>query len=135
MCNQTLDLCANKRVPFVACIPEMGVDYTGATITAEIRAARGDQGTALITLGTTVAPDEGVSVTYDANFVDPTGVSPNGASLFEVRIAEATLEALPYATPAAKDLTLYYDIHVEPVGGTKFVLAGGEFIVAPGVTL
>lgn len=130
-----IDLTVNKRTPADFIIPEMGANYTGATLFAEVRAEPGADGTALITLNPATPPAEGLSVTYDAGYVDPEGIMPDGASLVRIIIAEATLEGLAYGADASKPVVLYYDIHLTPSGGTKFVFCSGTFTVDPGVTV
>lgn len=135
MATPAINIPVEKRVPLDVTIPEMGANYTGATLAAEIRALPGDSGSALITLGTTTPPAEGLSVTYDAAYVDPLGELPNGASLVRMLIAESTLEGLAYAADPSQPVVLHYDIHLTPSGGSKFVYARGTFTVNPGVTL
>jgi hypothetical protein len=129
------DLTVPKRVPLDIEFPEMGVNYTGATMLMHVRSEPGTTGSPIIALSNASPPSQGLSVRYDSDFVDPEGPLPNGASLIRVMIDEATLEGLPLASDAAKPLELFYDIHVTPVGGIKFVFCGGKFLVYPGVTL
>lgn len=130
-----IDLLANKRVPFDITIPEMGVNYAGAAVSAQVRVNPGDQGTPLISLSEAAPPSQGVSVTYDADYPDPEGQLPNGASIVRIIVSEATLEGIPYGADPAKLVPLYYDIHLTPSGGTKFLFCEGKFIIDPGVTL
>lgn len=135
MATPQIPLSAEKRVPFDETIPRMGVDLTGATLLCHIRARRGDTGTPVIALANAGPPSQGLSIAYDADFVDPQGKLPNGASLLRIMISEATLEALPLAADPTKPAEYQYDIHVTPLIGTKFVYASGSFTVDPGVTL
>lgn len=131
----SISIRANKRVPFDDDIVLLGVNYSAAAFAMEIRNEPGDQGAALVTLGTTAAPAQGISCAYNAGFVDPeTGVVV-GASLIRIRINEATLEGLPYDSDPAEPRTYYYDLHVTPSGGKKYVFCAGSFVVQPGVTL
>jgi hypothetical protein len=135
MAAPLIDLSVNKRVPLDITIPEMGSDYSGATLLMHVRTEPGGTGTPLLALSNATPPSQGLSIAYDAAFVDPEGKLPNGASLLRVMINEATLEALPTATDTSKPLVLHYDIHVSRADITKFVFCGGKFIVEPGVTL
>ncbi|UPT53061.1 hypothetical protein [Synechococcus phage Yong-M3-232] len=130
-----INLKADKRVPFDVKIPEMGVNYSGATLLCEIRQFPGDQGAPLVSLSVASPPSEGISVTYDPDYPDPEGQLPNGASIVRLIVSEATLEALPYSGDASKLVELNYDIHITPSGGTKFIFCAGKFIIDPGVTL
>lgn len=130
-----INIAAEKRVPFDDSIAEMGADYSGATPAMEIRAEPGDQGTALVSLGASSSGSEGIVVTYDSDYPDPEGVLPDGATLVRIIINETTLEGLDYGGDPAEPVTLYYDIHLTPSGGKKFVFSQGKFIINPGVTL
>ena len=135
MATPAINIPVEKRVPLEVNIPEMGANYTGATLAAEIRTSPGGSGDPVIALATATPPTQGLSVTYDAAFVDPLGELPNGASVVKMLVAETTLEALAYAADPAVPVVLHYDIHLTPDGGTKFVFARGTFTVNPGVTL
>lgn len=135
MADNYIPLTAPKRVPFDVEISELGVDYSGATMLMHIRTEPGGTGDPLIALSNASPPSQGLSVTYDADLVDPEGKLPDGGSKVRIIISEATLEGLPAASPASSPLTLYYDIHLTPVAGFKRVFSGGEFIVTPGVTV
>lgn len=130
-----IDLLVNKRVPFDITIPEMGVNYAGAAVSAQVRVSPGDQGTPLVSLSAASPPSQGVSVTYDADYPDPEGQLPDGASIVRIIVSEATLEGIPYGADPAKLIQLHYDVHLTPSGGTKFVFCAGKFIIDPGVTL
>lgn len=125
----------SKRVPWVADLPVEGSDYSGGTFLMEVRQKPGDSGTALLTLGNASAGSQGISAVYDAAYPDPETGEAFGATVFTLRIAEASLEALSLATPADKPVELHYDFHLTPAGGDKFVLCRGTFTYYPGVTL
>lgn len=131
-----IDIIAGKHVPFDDTIPEMWIDYTGATPLMEIRNEPGDQGDPIISLGVSVAEAEGIEITYDPDYADPDGGEP-GASIIRIIIDEATLEGgdVPYGADTADRVELHYDLHLTPVGGKKFIYCSGKFIVDPGVTL
>lgn len=128
-----IDIFAEKRVPFDDTIAEMWTDYSGATPLMEIRSEPGASGSPLVSLGASSSGGEGIAISYDAGYADPDGGAP-GASLIEIIIAEATLEALAYGADPADPVTLYYDLHLTPSGGKKFVFCGGRFLINPGVT-
>jgi hypothetical protein len=130
-----INIVASKRVPFDDTIPMMGVDYSGATPLMEIRPEPGGTGDPLVSLEASVAGGEGIVVSWDADFPDPDGIMADGATIVRVIINETTLEGLAYNAPPESDLTLYYDIHLTPVDGKKFVYCSGTFTVSPGVTL
>lgn len=134
MAAPQINLTVDKRVPLDITIPEMGVNYTGATLFAEIRAEPGDSGAALVTLNPAAPTAQGLSVTYDPGYVDPEGVLPDGASLVRMIVSETTLEGLAYGADTSDPVALHYDIHLTPSGGTKFVFAAGTFKIDPGVT-
>ena len=135
MADNYIPLTAPKRVPLDVEIAEFGVNYTGATMLMHVRTEPGGTGSPLISLSNATPPLQGLSVSYDADLVDPEGKLPNGGSKVRIIIDEATLEGLPTAADSSQPLTLYYDIHLTPTSAFKRVFAGGEFIVDPGVTL
>lgn len=130
-----INFVVKKRVPFDTVIAEMGVDYSGATLTCDVRALPGDQGSAVISLSGASPPAQGLSVVYDPNYPDPDGVLPNGASLIRIIISETTLEGVGYNAETSNSVALYYDIHMTPSGASKFVFCEGKLILEPGVTL
>lgn len=125
----------SKRVPWVEDLALEGPDYSGGTFKMEIRQNPGDGGSALVTLNGAALGSEGISATYDAGYVDPETGETFAATVFVLRINEATMEGLAVGTPTDEPVELHYDIHVTPSGGTKFVLAYGAFIYNPGVTV
>ena len=138
----TLNLEADKRVPFVdedgATFVFIGENFAGGTYAMHIRAHPGDTGTAMVSLAGATAGTQGISVTYDPDYVyvDETGAEQTGpASLVLIQIDEATLEALSLGTPTDKPVILYYDLHITPSGAVKRVVAEGKFVINPGVTI
>lgn len=129
-----INIVADKRVPFDDTIPEMGVDYSDATASMEIRSEPGAQGAALVSLGMSVAGGEGLAITHDAAYPDPETGEADDATIVQIIVNETTLEGLAYNADPAEAVTLYYDIHLTPDGGKKFVFCRGKFIVSPGVT-
>lgn len=138
----TVNLEADKRVPFVdedgATFVFVGENFAGGTYAMHIRNNPGDTGTPLISLAGATAGTQGISVTYDPAYVyvDETGTEQEGAaSLVLIQIDEATIGPLSLGTPSDKPVTLYYDLHVTPSGGVKRVVAEGQFVINPGVTI
>lgn len=132
---------AYKRVPFLdldGCTwAFVGEDWTGAAFAMHIRNNPGDTGSAIITLTGATAGTQGISVTYDEDYiyVDDGVEIEAPASLVLCQIDEATLEGLSLPTPTDEALTLHYDLHVTPSGGAKRIVAYGEFVINPGVTI
>ncbi len=112
-----INIVADKRVPFDDTIPEMAIDYSGATALMEVRAEPGDTGDAVLSLSTALASGEGIAISYDAGYADPEEVDPPGATIVQLLINETTLEGLELAADPDKDATYYYDIHLTPDGG------------------
>lgn len=137
----TINLEADKRVPFIdedgATIVFVGENFAGGTYLMHIRNNPGDTGSPILSLAGASAGTQGISVTYDDEYVyvDETGVEQTGpASLVLVQIDEATIEGLSLGTPADKPVTLHYDLHITPSGAPKRVVSRGKFIIDPGVT-
>lgn len=130
-----LDISAFKRVPFIARVPFVGVDWSsGATFALQIRALPGDTGTALVSLAGASAGSEGVSASYDSAYELPDGTTA-AATVLTIQVNEATLEGLSLSARASEPVNLYYDLHVTPSGGTKAVQIFGKFDLYPGVTI
>lgn len=137
-----IDLTAYKRVPFIdedgATIVFVGENFAGGAYAMHIRNNPGDNGTPILSLAGAAAGTEGISVTYDTEYVyvDENGAEQEGpASLVLIQIDEATLEGLSLGTPSDKPVSLYYDLHITPSGASKRVVAEGKFIINPGVTI
>lgn len=138
----TIDLTAYKRVPFIdedgATIVFVGEDFAGGAYAMHIRNNPGDTGAAILSLAGATAGTQGISVTYDADYVyvDENGDEQTGpASLVLIQIDEATLEGLSLGTPSDKPVALYYDLHITPSGAPKRIVSQGKFIINPGVTI
>ncbi|QDP55562.1 MAG: hypothetical protein Unbinned273contig1001_53 [Prokaryotic dsDNA virus sp.] len=133
-----INLVAYKRVPFDKTIPDFRGDYSGATVSMQIRAEEGDAGSALVTLGASSSGSEGVAITYDGAYTfEHNGTTHTGASLINIIINETTLEALSPSADTSDPLVLKYDLHITAAGvngGKKFVAVAGAFTVYPGVT-
>lgn len=97
-------------------------DLTGWTLALQVRMYGLAGGSALISLGTVTTAIEGIRITDAA------------AGQVEVRISDATLEALPAAGRAGAAVTFKYDLLLTDPTGVESVYAAGDFIVQPGVT-
>lgn len=135
-------LTADKRTPFVdedgATWVFSGFNWSAATFSMQIRNLPGDTGTPLIALANAIPGSQGISATYDAAYiyVDENGANVTGpATKILLQINEATLEALSLGTPYKEAVRLHYDLHCTPTGLAKRVIARGEFIINPGVTI
>lgn len=131
----SIDFAANKRVPFDDTIIELGANYSGAAPLMELRAEPGNQGAPLASLGQSTSGGQGLTVTYDAAFPHPVTSAPGPATIVRIIINETTLEGLGYAADPSLPVDVFYDIHITPSGGKKFVFARGRMRVDPGVTL
>lgn len=126
-----LPLMAARWTPFDCEIEFEGYDFTGATFAMQVRDRR-DGGFVRATLATVTGDVEGVrllSVTTTADL--PT-------SIIRILIAEATMEAMNNAGDAGllgQDGVAWWDMHVTPAGGRKFVAAAGPFTIVAGSTL
>ncbi len=138
----TIDLSADKRVPFIdedgATIVFVGENFAGGSYAMHIRNHPGDTGTPIVSLAGATAGTQGISVTYDTDYiyVDENGDDQTGpASLVLIQIDEATIEGLSLGTPTDEPVILHYDLHVTPSGAAKRVVSRGKFIIDPGVTI
>jgi hypothetical protein len=144
----SIPLCAWRHVPFGGASGDqdliiIGLDWSAASLALQVRAAKGDTGTPLVSLVNAAAGVEGLSASYDPAYIYPAN-GPTvalrgqtvGATTIRPQINQATLEAIPYAAddPAAA-LTLWYDLHVTPGGLPKLQFAFGSFTLDPGVTI
>lgn len=130
---------AFKRVPWggdtgEADFVEAGVDLSGADFRMEIREQLGASATAAIVLTKQAAGTQGISAQYVANYAHPTEGDLGPATIIRPYITEANMEGLALASPESADKVWYYDLHVTPVGGLKYVYAYGTFTVKPGAT-
>lgn len=124
----TLPLRAQRWTPFVYSIDFVGQDFTGAVYAMDVRLRPDATGSAIISLAGSVAPAQGISAAVTTLGGIPT-------STVEIRIAEATLEAiLLNAGKAGADVVLAWDIHITFGGGLKTRWLQGSFTIEPGVT-
>jgi hypothetical protein len=141
-------LTGDRWTPCVKDIDVVGFDLTGATFKAEVRDTKDQSsGSARVTLNTVTSEIEGVRllgvITADADDVAAyaaAGVTiqvGDKISQLRVRIVEATMEAMDVANDASQagsDGAAFWDMHITPSGGDKFVAFAGTFTVAAGVT-
>ena len=123
-----LDLTVQRWTPFVYPIDFEGLDFSGATMAAEVR-LRGDApGSPIISLGNAAPNAQGLSVSVATVDGVPT-------STVQIRINETTLETtLLNAGVAGKDVVLAWDIHITGGGLPKTRWLEGPFTIRPGVT-
>lgn len=123
----TLPLEAARWTPFKYPITIEGFDFTGATFAMQVR-DRKDGGFVRATLAGTATPNtEGVRI-----------VSASASqTVLEIFIAEATMEAMDIAADAqspGSDGVAFWDLHITPSGGVKFLALEGTFTVKAGAT-
>lgn len=92
--------------------------------------ADSEGGSTEITLNNASAGSEGVSASYDADYVHPTGGHVVGATTIVPQIDESTLEGLTYS--GTSPLTLFHMLYITPSGGTQYVERHGDFTIRQG---
>lgn len=161
--DNRLDLTGDRWVAFIRSLPFINANFTGATFLMHIRLTKDLAGVPLINLGVAAsAAVEGVRladmtfstiaahIAYGRLQEAPEGTNPATGlryalgdeitiSTVGIRINETTIEVMPFPGSGAAgergdDLTLFWDLHITPSGGTKDRYAGGKFIVRAGVT-
>jgi len=110
-------------------IIKLGADWSAATFVWAF--ATTSNGSPVITLNNAAAGTQGVSATYDANYVHPKTGQVVGATIIDPMISEATLEGLTYS--GANDLVLYHDVLVTPSGGAQRPIAYGTLTIRQGI--
>ena len=108
---------------------EEGVDWSGATFVMTLAAAEGSS--ALVTLTNQTAGTQGISATYDADYVGQSGAVV-GATTIRPQIDEATFEGLTYPSAPAP-LELVYDLLCTPSGEPQRAIYRGTFTIYHGV--
>ncbi len=125
-----IPLLAARWVPFQHEIEIEGVDLATAQVALQIR-DRKDGDRLLAALSRVDAPDsEGLRVTSRVRDKVP-------ITTVHIHIAETTMEAIDVARERGEpggDAVLWWDLHVSPASGVKFVAFEGSFIVRAGVT-
>lgn len=128
----TLPLVAGRWVPFVYDIDIVGIDLTSATFAAQVHESK-DR--------TAVPPRASLATqTTDVEGVRLTGVVTTDSvptSTIRIRINEATMEDMDVANDSGTsgaDGNAFWDMHITPSGGTKFLAFEGTFTIRAGVT-
>jgi len=128
----TLNLTAQRNVPFLEAIRFVGLDFTGGTFALQVRLLPGTAGSALIGLTNQTAGTQGLSVAVTVE-------SSINVSTLTIQIDEATIDALlPASTNGQKagtDVVLYYDLVITGGGIGKTRWLEGSFTIAEGVTV
>lgn len=127
-----LPLHGDRWTPFVRTLQFNGVNLTGATFRAQIRAYADQPGDPLIDLLTVTNNAQGIRLAS----VDTSGPTP--ISYVTIRINEPTMEGIlpfidnPGREPGA-DVELHWDMHIT-TGGLKQRWLYGTFTLRAGVT-
>lgn len=145
-----LDIGADRWVACVRSLTFVGVDFTDATFSMQVRQRADLPGTPLVDLDTVeTTAAEGVTIIYTgtdtiANHIAagrldevPDGyVAGDSLLLSQVsfRINETTMEGLPFPAEIGDDSVFVWDMHITPIGGIKDKYLGGVFTVRAGVT-
>lgn len=121
-----LPLAGDRYCALIAEIAVSGVDLTGAAFAAQVRDSW-NGGTLRADLATVTDPaDEGVAL---VSVIETDGVT---TSLLSLRIAEATMEAMPSFSD--EDIEIVWDLQVTPSGGDAQVYVRGPFTIRAGST-
>lgn len=123
----TWNIRANRWTPFVETVTCEAMDLTGATLDMQIRLLPTSSGSPLVDLSPAAPGSEGLSLAVDDSGLVTT-------STITIRINEATMEPLLYDPEREGDAELWYDLHVTPAGGDKYVLIRGTFTIVDGAT-
>jgi hypothetical protein len=145
-----IDIEADRWVACIRELPIVGADLTGAELAMHVRLIPDATGDPLVSLGTvSTSTAQGLRVAYAGtdtvnNHIAagrlreaPSGLAGADAvavTVLGIRVNETTMEGLPFPDERGDTVTLAYDIHITPAGGTKDKYAGGSFIVRPGAT-
>lgn len=129
-----LDITAFRRVPWggatgLADIVVLGRDWSGASFLWQFGAP--SDLAQDISLTTQTAGTQGVSATYDANYVHPESGAVVGATIIRPQINETTLEALSYS--GVSDLELAHTFYITPSGEPERVYCYGTMTIKQGV--
>ena len=124
----------SKRTPWIGGISvgpiiKAGADWSDAAFVMTFAAT--PTGSALITLSNATAGSQGVSATFDPDFVHPKTGMIVGATEIVPHITEATLEGLTYDGTNPK--TLYFDLLVTPSGEPQRPVLYGTLTVHQGI--
>lgn len=108
-----------------------GPDYSGAAFVLSIADKAG--GAALKTLVNQPAGNEGISATFEADFVHPVTGEQGTATIIRPQIDEATLEGLVWGPDTSQPLVLAYDLLMTPTGAPQRAVCFGTFTLYPGI--
>lgn len=123
-----LDFGADRFTPFIRTLTFRGIDLTGAVMVAQVR-SRKDGGALYADLETVLTAN-----TEGLRLVSAGTVEGVVTSEVYMRINEATMEAMPYATERGDDHPIWWDMHITPAGSVKQKYLYGTFTVRAGVT-
>jgi len=112
---------------------ELGVNLTGAAFAMNFALTAGGTPIAGMALSAATAGTQGVSVTWDPDYIHPETLEVVGASIIRPQIDEATLEALTWGSDVDAPLRLYYNLLVTPTGSPQEVYCFGTFTIYPGI--
>jgi hypothetical protein len=123
-----IEIRADRWTVFNDDLAIIGVDLTAADFKLQVR-DRKDGGFVRADLSTvTSGSAQGIRLID----VVTTGGVPT--SRLGIRINEITMEAMAVATEAGEDGAAWWDLHITPSAGDKFVAASGRFIILAGST-
>jgi len=108
----------------------LGVDWSAATFRFTLAPLPGSA--ALITLTNAGAGTQGISATYDPDYIDDVTGLVVGATIIRPQIDETTFEALTWGA-TDEPLVLYHDMIVTPSGEPQRVWFDGTFTILSGV--
>lgn len=127
----------SKHVPFGGAYGDqdiivIGQDWSAATF---LWAFGANDGVASpdISLANASAGSQGVSATYDADYVHPITGAVVGATTIRPQIDEATFEALTGWPTAPAARTFYHNLLITPSGGAQLIYCYGTMTVYQGV--
>lgn len=109
----------------------LGKDWSGAAFKWSFGPAVGSA--ADITLVNAAAGAQGVSATYDANYVHPDTGAIVGATTIVPQIDEATLEGLAWGGDPTAALVKQHELLVTPAGEPQRPYAHGTFTLYAGI--
>ncbi|QQN73881.1 hypothetical protein [Croceicoccus sp. YJ47] len=115
-------LVAWRATPLVEQIIVEGFDLSSATFRLEVRDRR-DGGQLRAGLNNASNGNEGIEVT-GVETIDGMPVT-----FIELRIDQATIDAMPPAPEAGEDVALVWGMFILTVGGSKFMAFDGPFIL------
>lgn len=123
------DLRVERWTPVDMTIPFIGVDFTGATASMQVRQYPDAPGTADLTLTDANPTDQGLSIDVTFENGIPT-------SILRIIIDEETIEGLmPFpvnGTEPGSEIKLAYAVHITPPSKPKRRWLEGSFIIIPG---